>query len=199
MAMTSSTRIPSAEITGVYGALAKRFSKKRLGDVPESLGVMWHNQRVLKTFFGFFGKIEKWEACDKQLKSFAHMAAVSKVGCSACLDFGYFQARNDKLDMDKAREVPRWRESGAFTPLERDVLEYAEAMTETPPTVTDEQSARLLDQLGAAALLELTAFVAAANMASRANVALGITSQGFSTACGLPPLATPSREVVAAA
>jgi hypothetical protein len=25
-----------------------------------------------------------------------------------------------------------------FTPLERDVLEYAEAVTNTPPTVTDE-------------------------------------------------------------
>jgi alkylhydroperoxidase family enzyme len=199
MPMTSTTRIPSAEITGVYGALAKRFSKKRLGDVPDSLGVMWHNQPVLKTFFGFFGKIEKWEACDKQLKSFAHMAAVSQVGCGACLDYGYFQARNDKLDMDKAREVPAWRESAAFTSLEREVLAYAEAMTQTPPTVTDEQSQRLLDQLGAAALLELTAFVAAANMASRANVALGIESQEFSTACGLPPLATPSAKVAAAA
>jgi alkylhydroperoxidase family enzyme len=199
MAMTGTTRIPSAEITGVYGALAKRFSKKRLGEVPDSLGVMWHNRRVLKDFFGFFGKIEKWDACDKQLKSFAHMAAVSKVGCSACLDYGYFQAHDEGLDMEKAREVPRWRESGVFTPLEREVLAYAEAMTQTPPTVTDEQSARLLDQLGAAALLELTAFVAAANLVSRANVALGIESQGFSAACGLPPLATPSREVVSAA
>ena len=94
--------------------------------------------------------------------------------------------------MGKAREVPRWRESGAFTPLERDVLEYAEAMTETPPAVTDEMSGRLLDQLGAPALVELTAFIAAANMASRANVALGIEAQGFSAACGLPPLTTPA-------
>ena len=59
--------------------------------------------------------------------------------------------------MAKAREVPRWRESDVFTPLERDVMEYAEAMSQTPPTVTDELSARLLDQLGAAALVELTA------------------------------------------
>ncbi len=193
------TRIPSAEITGFQGALAKRFSKKRLGDVPDSLGVMWHNQRVLKTMFGFFGKTDKWDACDKQLKSFAHMAAVSQVGCGACLDYGYFAARNDKLDLDKAREVPAWRESGAFTPLEREVMAYAEAMTATPPTVTDEQSQRLLDQLGAAGLLELTAFVAGANLASRTNVALGIESQGFSTACGLPPLATASPKVAAAA
>ena len=36
-------------------------------------------------------------------------------------------------------------------------MEYAEAMSQTPPTVTDELSARLLDQLGAPALVELTA------------------------------------------
>jgi hypothetical protein len=33
--------------------------------------------------------------------------------------------------------VPRWRDSDVFTPLERDVLEYAEAMTNTPATVTN--------------------------------------------------------------
>jgi alkylhydroperoxidase family enzyme len=76
--------------------------------------------------------------------------------------------------------------------LERDVLEYAEAMTQTPPAVTDEMSARLLDQLGAPALVELTAFIGAANLVSRNNVALGIEAQGFAAACGLKPLAVPS-------
>lgn len=189
--MTHNARVPQAEITGVYGAIVKRFSKKRLGQVPESLGVMWHNQPVLKALFGFAGKADKWHACDRHLKSFAHMAAVAKVGCSFCLDLGYFQAHNEKLDLEKAREVPRWRESSVFTPLERDVLEYAEAMTETPPAVTDDLSARLLNQLGAPALVELTAFIGMANLVSRDNVALGIKAQGFAAACGLQPLAAP--------
>ena len=192
MGMTRTPRVPPTEITGILGAVAKGYSRRRLGDVPESLGVMWHNGRVLRTLFGFFGKTERWDACDKQLKSFAHMAAVARVGCSACLDLGYFQARDAGLDMEKARHVPRWRDATVFTPLERDVLEYAEAMSETPPAVTDELSQRLLGRLGPAALLELTAFVAAANMASRANVALGIESQEFSAACGLPPLELPA-------
>ena len=189
------TRIPPTEITGVYGALAKRFSKKMLGDVPEALGVMWHNLPVLKTLFAFSGKAQKWDACDLSLKSFAHMATVSLVGCSFCLDLAYFQASNENLDLDKARDVPRWRESDVFTPLERDVMEYAEAMTQTPPSVTDELSARLLEALGAPALVELTAFIAAANLASRTNTALGIESQGFAAACDLRPLAEPSRAV----
>ena len=36
----------------------------------------------------------------------------------------------------KAREVPPVRESHVFTPLERDVMEYSEAMTQTRPQCT---------------------------------------------------------------
>jgi alkylhydroperoxidase family enzyme len=190
--MTSDTRVPKAEITGVYGAVLKRISRKMVGEVPEALGVMWHNRRVLKVTLGLGQKATKWKECDKDLKSYAHMAVASLIGCSFCLDLGYFQAHNEGLDEAKAREVPRWRESELFTTLERDVMGYAEAMSQTPPTVTDELSARLLEALGAPALVELTAWVALANQYARTNVALGIEAQGFSASCGLAPLAQPS-------
>lgn len=190
--MASDTRIPKAELTGIYGAVVKRMSRKMLGEVAEPVQVMWHNRKVLNFSFGLGRKAAKWDKCDEQLKSLAHMAVASLVGCSFCLDLGYFMAHNEGLDEAKAREVPRWRESEAFTPLERDVMEYAEAMSHTPLRVTDEMSARLLEALGAPALLELTAFIALANLYTRSNVALGIESQGLSAACGLKPLATAS-------
>jgi alkylhydroperoxidase family enzyme len=138
------------------------------------------------------GKVSEWDAADESLKSFAHMAVAAQVGCSWCLDIGYFQAQNEHLDMAKASQVPRWRESEMFTALERDAIEYAEAMTNTPPTVTDELSARLLDRLGPAAMIELTVFIAFSNFSTRSNTALGIESQGFSAACEIP-LATRSE------
>jgi len=189
------TRIPPTEITGVQGAMVKRFTKKMLGQVPEPLGVYWHNPKVLKSYLATGGKVQKWHACDLSLKSLAHMAVASLIGCSWCLDFGYFQAHNEHLDLAKAREVPRWRESDVFTPLERDVMAYAEAMSQTPPTVTDEMSARLLERLGPPALVELTAFIAQANVYARSNVAFGIESDGFAKACGLKPLAEPTARL----
>lgn len=183
------TRIAPAEITGFKGALIKRFAKKALGQVPTSLGVYWHNQKVLMSMAGAGSKVQKWDACDEQLKSFAHMAVAAQVGCSWCLDFNYFEANNKNLDMGKAQEIPNWRASDKFTSLERDALEYAEAMTLTPPTVTDEMVAGLLDQLGEAALVELTAVIAFANFTTRPNIAMGIESDGFAAACGLKPLA----------
>ena len=184
--MSRTTRIPKAEITGFSGWLLKRFSRKLIGDVPEPAEVMWHNRRVLNDLMGFGRKAQKWDQLAPDLKSFAHMAVAAQVGCSWCLDYNYFHAFNEGLDVTKASEVPRWRESPVFTSLERDVMEYAEAMTETPPRVTDELSARLLEQLGAAAVVELTAWVAFANQTTRGNTALGIESQGFSAACPLP-------------
>ncbi|MBD0323434.1 MAG: carboxymuconolactone decarboxylase family protein [Aldersonia sp.] len=190
--MAGNTRIPQAELTGIYGAVVKRMSRKMFGEVPEPLGVVWHNRKVLNFSFAVGRKVKKWDQCDANLKSFAHMAVASLVGCSFCLDLGYFSARNEGLDMVKAQQVPRWRESDVFTPLERDVMEYAEAMTQTTPTVTDELSARLLEALGPAALVELTSYIALANFMTRGNVAMGIESQEFAAACGLPPLAVAS-------
>lgn len=193
------TRVPKAEITGVYGAVMKRVGARMFGQVPEPLEVMWHNQAVLKVYLGLGRKAQKWSTCDEDLKSYAHMAVAALVGCSWCLDLGYFQASNQGLDVAKAREVPRWRESDFFTPLERDVLEYAEAMSATPPTVTDEMSSQLLDRLGPSAMVELTAWIALANLFTRTNNSLGIEAQGFSAACGLAPLAEPSRGVASRA
>ena len=187
--MATTPRVPKAELTGVYGALVKRMSRKMLGDVPEPVEVAWHNRKVVNFSFLVGRKTQKWDQCDQQLKAFAHMAVASFVGCSFCLDLGYFQASNEGLDLTKAREVPRWRASGVFTALERDVMEYAEAMSVTPLTVTDELSARLLEQLGPAALVELTAWIALANMYTRSNIALGLSSQGLSATCELQPLA----------
>jgi alkylhydroperoxidase family enzyme len=190
--MTNTTRVPKAELTGVYGAMVKRFSTKMLGEVAEPAEVMWHNRKVLKGVMAMGQQPRKWDQCDPNLKSFAHMAVAALVGCSWCLDFGYFEADNQNLDVAKASQVPRWRDSEVFTPLERDVMEYAEAMSQTPPTVTDELSGRLLAALGAPAMIELTAWIAYANQVTRTNTALGIESQGFSAACEIP-LATSNR------
>jgi AhpD family alkylhydroperoxidase len=196
--MSSTPRIPKAEITGLYGYVVKRFSRKLLGVVPESAEVMWHSRPVFTASMGFGRKVQRWDRLDPNLKSFATMAVAALVGCSWCLDFGYFAVHNEGLDEAKASEVPRWRESTVFTALERDVMEYAEAMSETPPRVTDELSARLLDQLGASALVELTAVAGFANMTTRVNTAMGIESQGFSKVCKLP-LAQPSAGYAASA
>ena len=184
--MPSTFRIPKAPLTGLYGRVMESYARRTWGRVPDSAYVYWHNRPVLKAVLSFEGKVAKWRALDPALRSYAQLASAGVVGCSWCLDCGSFLAHDDGLDLAKVREVPRWRESAVFSPLERDVLEYAEAMSATPLTVTDEMVARLVEQLGAAAVVELTQLVALENMRSRFNSAAGLQSQGYSDVCALP-------------
>ncbi|MGI5460261.1 carboxymuconolactone decarboxylase family protein [Streptomyces sp. CA-249302] len=186
-------RVPKAELD----AELRDSLIKQLGTVPEPVEVLWNHPRLALDNQEFSAKVGRWDAADAGLKTFAHMAVAARVGCSWCLDINYFLALNQHLDPAKASQVPRWRESAVFTPLERDVLEYAEAMTDTPTTVTDELSKRLLDALGPAALVELTVFIGYANLAARCNTAQGITSQGYSDACEIPLATRPGPSRVA--
>ena len=96
--MASTTRIPKAQLTGFYGAMVtadvpqdvRRGARAGRGDVAQPEGA------ELQLRLG--RKAQKWNQCDESLKSFAHMAAASLVGCSFCLDLGYFAAHNEGLD-----------------------------------------------------------------------------------------------------
>lgn len=193
--MPSTFRIPKARVTGLYGKAMSAYARRTYGQIPDNAYVLWHHRPVLKAVLKFEQRVAKWRALDPNLKSYAQLASAGVIGCSWCLDFGYFLAHNDGLDLAKVREVPRWRESEVFTPLERDVLEYAEAMSTTPLTVTDELVARLIDQLRTPAVVELTQMIALENMRSRFNSAAGLQSQGYSDVCELP-LAVPSADVM---
>lgn len=188
--MSEHARIPSIELTGPKGRLLKLVVRKKMGRVPASIGVMWNHPAVFTDLMRMGGKTEKWDRLDRGLGSLAVMAAAAEIGCSFCLDLNYFMAHEKGLDVDKAREVPRWRESAVFSASERRVMQYAEAMCQTPLSVTDDMSTALLTDLGAAGLVELTARIGYLNFAARANLALGIGSDHFADACGLQPIAS---------
>ena len=184
--MSSTFRIPKAELTGPYGRMLEAYCRRTYGQVLDGAYVVFHNRPVMRALFGFERKVAKWKELDPHLKTYATMATAAEIGCSWCLDFGYYLAHTEGLDEEKVREVPRWRESDVFTPVERDVLEYAEAMTATPPTVDDALSTRLQEALGVKAVVELTQIIALENMRARFNCAAGIEEQGYSEVCELP-------------
>ena len=129
-------------------------------------------------------QVERWRRLDRRLKDLAVMAAAARIGCAWCLDFGYWEATmKHHVPAEKIRAVPAWRDSGVFTGLERLVLEYAEAMTDTPSGVTNDMVERLGAHLSEAELVELTAIIAVENLRSRMNAALGLTAQGFKDWC----------------
>ena len=146
--MPSTFRVPKAQITGLYGKLITAYARRTYGEVPDNLYVLWHNRQALKAVFKLEQAFAKADALDPHLKMYAQIASAGTIGCTWCLDFGYYLAHTEGMDEAKVREVPRWRETDVFDATERAVLEYAEAMSTTPLGVTDEMVARLNTRSG---------------------------------------------------
>src|SRR5215217_1008118 len=70
---------------------------------------------------------------------------------------------------DQLRALPRFRESTAFSPVEKLVLEYAAEMTRTPAVIPDHLYGALSEYFEEAQMVELTAAIAWENHRARFN------------------------------
>ena len=179
-------RIPLDPPRTLTYRLTEWYSRRRFGAVADPAAAMGHNMRVLMTDARHEMSLQKWDRLDPTLKALAEMTAAVSIGCSWCVDFGYWISTGRGVDPVKLENVPRRHESDVYTDLERQVMAYAEAATATPPAVTDEMVAGLRQHLDDAALVELTMMIAVENQRSRFNSALGLTSQGFKDRCEIP-------------
>ncbi|MER5783540.1 carboxymuconolactone decarboxylase family protein [Streptomyces mobaraensis] len=179
-------RIPLNPPTTPLTRLAARYCRRAYGKVLDPLLAMGHHSGVLLATSVFELAAVHWKRLDPGLKALAVMASAASIGCSWCMDFGYWENQRHGMAHEKLRDVPRWRDSDVYTPLERDVMEYAEAMTATPPTVDDALVERLREHLDDAQLVELTQMISVENLRSRTNAALGLASQGFKDSCDIP-------------
>jgi AhpD family alkylhydroperoxidase len=125
---------------------------------------------------------------DPRLKELAELKAAALVTCEYCLDIGSALALASGITEAQLGDLPRFRDSDAFNPDEKLVLELAEAMSRTPVYVPRHLREQLLERFSPAALTELAATVAWENNRGRLNLALGVRPSGFSegAACAAP-------------
>lgn len=164
------------------------MTRRRLGRVPQPIGVMAHHRAVLAAVGGFELAFEKANRLQPQLRELAQVKVATLVGCRFCIDIGSSLARKRGVTREQLLSLPSYDESSAFSQLERNVLDYAVAMTAQPSQPHPDLFARLQRELGDPALVELTAAIAWENFRARFNHAVGATEEGFSddVACLLP-------------
>jgi alkylhydroperoxidase family enzyme len=100
-------------------------------------------------------------------------------------------SRREGASDEKIAALHDYQSSDLFSPAERVALELADAMTATPPNVTDELFARLQEHFDDAQLVELASMIAQENYRSRFNTTFRIESQGMY--CPLPTDAAAAR------
>ena len=179
-------RVPISQPPGPTGRLIGWLSTKLYGQAADNGFAMAHNRKVLWATLFHERRVAKFDRLDPTLKALAELAVAVEIGCSWCVDFGFFLADKEDLDLAKLTAVSSWREAENLSLLEKQVIAYAVASTATPSAVTDEQVAELREALGDEALVELTMMIAIENERSRFNASLGLVSQGFSASCRLP-------------
>ena len=86
------------------------------------------------------------------------------------------------------RELPRYRDSPAFSDVERAVLDLASAMAMAPADVPPELLARLRQHFDETQLVELAAAIAWENYRARFNRVFAVAPVGFSAnaVCAVP-------------
>lgn len=185
--------VPERE-AGLLGRLAYRFSRRRFGKVVEPLTVTAHHPRLLLGYGLFELALDRLHLVDESLKQLAALKVAAIVGCEFCIDIGSTLARYSGVTEDQLRDLSNYRESEAFSSLEKLVLDYAVEMTRTPAVISQSLFDALGERFDEASLVELTAAIALENYRARFNHAFGIGSQGFSEGAYCPmPEKTVSR------
>jgi len=98
---------------------------------------------------------------------------------------------------EQLRDLPRYRESRAFSQEERLVIDLAVEMAKTPMEIPPELLEKLRKHFEEAQLVELAATIAWENYRARFNRVFGVRPVGFSegTFCALPErLSTEERD-----
>jgi alkylhydroperoxidase family enzyme len=97
-------------------------------------------------------------------------------------------SRNDGVTEQQLLDLADYETSAAFSDLERLVLRYATAMSETPVEVPDELFAELRYHFQPKQMVELTSAIAWENYRARFDHAFGVESEDYSegAACALP-------------
>jgi alkylhydroperoxidase family enzyme len=172
---------------GLVPRLVAGYTERRFGQMVEPAAAAAHHAGV----FVAMGALETtvrfgWKKLDPTLRWLAVQASATKIGCSWCIDYGYYEGMHNGVDPAKVRAVSTWRASDLFDQRERVVLEYAEVATGSPSEVSEELAARIRAHLSDAEFVELAAWVALENFRSRFNAGLGLHSQGFSDHCEIP-------------
>ena len=89
---------------------------------------------------------------------------------------------------EQLREMPRYRQSPAFSERERLAIDLAAEMSKQSVDVPEELLSRLRDHFDEAQLIELAASIAWENYRARFNRVFGVRPVGFSEGafCALP-------------
>lgn len=175
------TRIPRALAPVAW------MQQKHYGEVLNPVRWWGRMPRLFCLIALFVGWLERRKgAIDPALRSLLMTRVSQLCQCAFCIDANSLRLAQRADALEKVQAVSEWRASSLFSARERAALAYADAVTATPPVVSDDLKSELQRHFNPDQICELTAIVSFQNLSARFNAALDIPSQGLCDARGQP-------------
>lgn len=177
----------TAKAIHTYPWYARLFfwnQKRKYGRVLDP-GLIWaRSPKVFVAVAALYGALDRRTSpLPPALRSLITVRVSQINHCAFCVDINSATLAKRGIGVDKIQALEHWRESPLFGADERLALDYAEAITNTHPGVSDALRADLQKRWDEDTIVELTGLIAFQNLSSKFNAALDIPSQGF---CVMP-------------
>jgi alkylhydroperoxidase family enzyme len=158
---------------------AYRSIRREFGRDLEPTEVYAHAPVLMLGLGAFEKATARQHRVEERLKVLAETKAAALVNCEFCCDIASSLALDAGVTEEQLLALPRYRDSDAFSELERLVLDYTVAISRTPTTVTDELFAAMREHFDERQMVELTNIIVLENMRARFNSAFDMTPAGF--------------------
>ena len=101
----TSARVPLEHPGSVLARIMNVWTRRTYGQEMEPMLALLHNRKVMTSVARFEMGLAKWARLDTDLKELACLAVASQIGCSWCMDFGYYVSRTNGMEVAKLEQV----------------------------------------------------------------------------------------------
>ena len=163
------------------------MQKKHYGEILHPTRWWGRMPRLFWLVALFVGWLERKKArLTPELRALLMTRVSQQCHCAFCIDANSLRLAQRSNTVEKVQAVAQWQQSALFSEAERAALDYADAMTATPPLISEAQKVTLRQFYNVEQISEMTALVAFQNLSARFNAALDIPSQGLGDVQGKP-------------
>jgi len=156
------------------------LQKRKYGEVLNSATIWAKSPKIFLALSWLYATLDRKNSpLTPGLRSLVIVRVSQINGCSFCIDLNTSVLFSRGVSSEKAMALQNWNTSKLFTDLEKTVLEYAEAVSDSSKKISKDLQTRIQELFSETDLVELTALIAFQNMSTKFNNAFGIEPQGF--------------------
>lgn len=156
------------------------LQKRKYGEVLNSAKIWAKSPGLFLALSCLYGVLDRKKSpISPALRSIIIVRVSQLNSCNFCIDLNTKVLLSRNVSEEKALALENWTSSDLFTDLEKTVIEYTEAVSDSSKQLEQGLKNKIQGFFSETELVELTALIAFQNMSTKFNNAFGVEPQGF--------------------